>query len=271
MLVSCITVHGRDDGIHSRSIWSTGKDGILQAFWQLFGCFVLKIIMTAANQDSHEDDKFFESVHLGITIFIQILEDFIISILVLSHLQKKRSRPEPQSTITCIPTSSMWGMRTVPGRWGVIGGYEDGEGPGGQDVWAGAEVPRFAQRRAEELRGGLMAAAAPHRELRGSAELCSLWQRQGPRERHGAGRGGAGKGVRERVCTRGRWAWNSLPRAVSTAPRAGAQGVFGLRSQTQGLDFGWCCVEPGVVLRDPRWSIPTQDILWSSVPTAHNM
>jgi len=32
-----------------------------------------------------------------------------------------------------------------------------------------AEVPRFVQPRAEELRGGLMAAAAPHR-----AELCSL-------------------------------------------------------------------------------------------------
>jgi len=32
----------------------------------------------------------------------------------------------------------------------------------------------FAQRRAEELRGGLMAAAAPHRERRGSAELCSV-------------------------------------------------------------------------------------------------
>ena len=35
-------------------------------------------------------------------------------------------------------------------------------------------VPRCAQRRAEELRGGLMAAAAPHRERRGSAELCSV-------------------------------------------------------------------------------------------------
>ena len=30
------------------------------------------------------------------------------------------------------------------------------------------------QPRAEELRGGLMAAAAPHRVRRGSAELCSL-------------------------------------------------------------------------------------------------
>jgi len=26
-------------------------------------------------------------------------------------------------------------------------------------------------------------------------------------------------GVRERVCTRGRWAWNGLPRAVGTALR----------------------------------------------------
>jgi len=36
------------------------------------------------------------------------------------------------------------------------------------------EAPRFAQPRAEELRGGLMAAVAPHRERRGSAELCSV-------------------------------------------------------------------------------------------------
>ena len=37
-----------------------------------------------------------------------------------------------------------------------------------------AEALGCAQCRAEELRGGLMAAAAPHRERRGSAELCSL-------------------------------------------------------------------------------------------------
>jgi len=34
--------------------------------------------------------------------------------------------------------------------------------------------PWFAQPTAEEVRGGLMAAAALHREWRGSAELCSL-------------------------------------------------------------------------------------------------
>jgi len=37
-----------------------------------------------------------------------------------------------------------------------------------------AEVPGCAEPRAEELRGGLTAAAAPHREPRGSAELCSV-------------------------------------------------------------------------------------------------
>ena len=41
-------------------------------------------------------------------------------------------------------------------------------------TWGAAEVPLFVQPRAEELRGGLMAAGAPHREQRGSAELCSL-------------------------------------------------------------------------------------------------
>ena len=34
------------------------------------------------------------------------------------------------------------------------------------------EAPLCAQPRAEEVRGGLMAASDPHREQRGSAELC---------------------------------------------------------------------------------------------------
>ena len=62
-----------------------------------------------------------------------------------------------------------------------------------------------------------MATAAPHREQRGSAELCSLWQRQGPRERHGAVPREGQLGVGDRVCTRGPWAWNGLPRAVLMA------------------------------------------------------
>jgi len=50
----------------------------------------------------------------------------------------------------------------------------DDEGSGGQSVRGMAKVPWFLQHRAEEPRGGLMAAAAPHREWRGSAELCSV-------------------------------------------------------------------------------------------------
>jgi len=41
-------------------------------------------------------------------------------------------------------------------------------------VSGAAEAPRCAQCKAEELSGGMMAAVAPHRELRGSAELCSV-------------------------------------------------------------------------------------------------
>jgi len=59
-----------------------------------------------------------------------------------------------------------------------------------------------AQRRAEELRRALMAAAAPHRERR-AALSSALCQRQGPRERHGAVSGEGQRGVRERVCMRG--------------------------------------------------------------------
>ena len=50
----------------------------------------------------------------------------------------------------------------------------DGEGSGEEGVWGGAEVPCLVQPRAEELRGGLMVAAAPPRERTGSAELCSV-------------------------------------------------------------------------------------------------
>jgi len=59
-------------------------------------------------------------------------------------------------------------------------GCKDGEESGGQSVWGAVEGPQLVQPRAEELRGGLMEAAAPHREL------CSLWQQQGLREWHGA-------------------------------------------------------------------------------------
>ena len=53
-------------------------------------------------------------------------------------------------------------------------GYKDGEGFREEDIQEMIEFTWFAQHRAEELRGGLTAAAASHRERRGSAELCCL-------------------------------------------------------------------------------------------------
>jgi len=45
------------------------------------------------------------------------------------------------------------------------------------------------------------------------------------------------------------------------APSAGAQGVLGHCSQTQGLISRWSCVESGVGLCDLYGSLPTWDIL----------
>lgn len=74
--------------------------------------------------------------------------------------------------------------------------YEDSKGSKGHNMCRVAEIPGFAQPRAELLRGGLMAAVAPHREQKGSAELHS-GDRQSPRGQHGAADWG---GVRK-MCT----------------------------------------------------------------------
>ena len=63
--------------------------------------------------------------------------------------------------------------------------------------------------------------------------------------------------VRKRFCTRDRRAWNRLPRAVGSAPRARVQGALDntLRHRV------WV-VEPGVELHDPCEFLPAQHILW---------
>jgi len=60
-------------------------------------------------------------------------------------------------------------------------GYEDSKDLEGQNVWGAAEVPVFAQCRVSRLRGGLMAAAAPHMERRAalSSALCDSNKAQG--------------------------------------------------------------------------------------------
>lgn len=42
----------------------------------------------------------------------------------------------------------------------------------------------------------------------------------------------------------------------------GDQGAPGQRPQTLGLDFGWCCAEPGAGLNDPCGPPPSRDTLW---------
>ena len=85
------------------------------------------------------------------------------------------------------------------------------------------------------------------------------WKQQGLREWRGAVSGGGQVGVKQRVCTRGRWAWHGCPGQWAWP---WAQGARGHRSETQGLDSGWCCMEPQVGFNDPNGSLPTQDVLW---------
>jgi len=59
--------------------------------------------------------------------------------------------------------------------------------------------------------------------------------------------------IRERFCTRGQWAWNSLPRAVGMA--------LSCQNADIGFGFGWCCAERGVGFDDPCGFLLTQDIL----------
>lgn len=44
-------------------------------------------------------------------------------------------------------------------------------------------------------------------------------------------------------------------------PSSGVQGALGQCSQTIGLDFGWCHVDPGVGYNDPHGFLPRESIL----------
>ena len=79
-----------------------------------------------------------------------------------------------------------------------------------------------------------------------SAELCSVRQRQGPREQHGAVSGEGQLGVRERGLHQRVVGVERNAQGRGHGPSAGDPGVFGHCSQTEGLDLGWCCVELGV-------------------------
>lgn len=108
----------------------------------------------------------------------------------------------------------------------------------GQQVWGAAEAPGFVWPRAVEVEEGRpRGAAAPHgaedsAELPGdsnrgwgnSMELCQ-------------------RTVRGRCCTRGRWTWTRLPRAVSTAPCC--QSSRSIETLLSEIGFGFCVVLSG--------------------------
>jgi len=53
-------------------------------------------------------------------------------------------------------------------------------------------------------------------------------------------------GVRERFCTGGWWTWNRVPRAVGTALSCWSSRSVWTTLSDIGLNFVWCCVEPGI-------------------------
>ena len=75
-------------------------------------------------------------------------------------------------------------------------------------------------------------------------------------------RGGSGRISGKYYPLRVWWTWNSLFRAVVKAPNCWSSRSICKHSQTQGLDLGWSCVEPGAGLSDPYGYIPIWDILW---------
>jgi len=95
----------------------------------------------------------------------------LFSVLVQPHLEHcvQLGAPQYEKDTKLLGSDQMRVMKIVEGLKSACG--------------AAKNLGR-AQRRAEELRGGLMAAAAPHRERRGRAQLCSgpkgtAWSCQG--------------------------------------------------------------------------------------------
>ena len=121
-----------------------------------------------------------------------------------------------------------------------------------------AEALGFAQHRAMELRGGLMAASSSSQGVEGSAKVCFLGTVTGHKGTARSCVRGGQVGLRERLCPRVRWAWHRLPRAVGTAPMPELRE----RWDTALTHWGWgCCVGPGVGLGDPCGALPAWDSL----------
>jgi len=105
----------------------------------------------------------------------------------------------------------------------------------GENTWRAAEVTWFTQPRAEELKGGLMVAVAPHMEQRGSAELCSLLTNDRTQVNGMKLRRGMIRFTIRRFVTPGQWSWH---RACQNS------GSIRAKLLDKWSDFWWSCVEP---------------------------
>ena len=102
-------------------------------------------------------------------------------------------------------------------------------------------------------------AIQPHTGRGGAALSSALWvQRQSQREQHGAVRERQ-LGVRERKAVPQRAV--GMERAAQGSGHGPDCWSIGTPLSDIGVGFGWCWVELGVVLNDPRGSFPTWDFL----------
>lgn len=126
MLVNCMAIHGRSKGIHTTSIWSTGKDGICEQFNHYLAAFCSKYLwqqqVRAATKMTNSLKSTWESLFSS-----RFLKTLSIASLSFPDCKRKRAgwgerRHEPdRSTITTrIPNKGPGGA--LGPRWGWGGG-----------------------------------------------------------------------------------------------------------------------------------------------------
>lgn len=122
MLVNCMAIHGRSKGIHTTSIWSTGKDGICEQFNHYLAAFCSKYLwqqqVRAATKMTNSLKSTWESLFSS-----RFLKTLSIASLSFPDCKRKRAgwgerRHEPdRSTITTrIPNKGPGGA--LGPRWG---------------------------------------------------------------------------------------------------------------------------------------------------------
>lgn len=138
MLVNCMAIHGRSKGIHTTSIWSTGKDGICEQFNHYLAAFCSKYLwqqqVRAATKMTNSLKSTWESLFSS-----RFLKTLSIASLSFPDCKRKRAgwgerRHEPdRSTITTrIPNKGPGGA--LGPRWGWGGAPGEREADASSDT-----------------------------------------------------------------------------------------------------------------------------------------